>query len=986
MGILKYTLRTAIVLFTAVFIFGVFSWIGDLTTIPVQAAATATISVSPASGSPGGTVTVTGTDYKASESVTVYYDNQAMSSVTASGGNWSISFKIPASPSGTSHYINAVGASSGTVSAVFTVIPYIWTSVSSGLVGKSLTVYGSGFTALESGVTVTWDGDPVGANVNASSTGSWSSTFPIPSCSGGNHTISADGPVTSSLSLTSRDFTVKPSISLNQLKAAPGTVVTISGAGFLPGDKGINVTFDGNTVASGSFADQNGAWTDTFTVPPAKAGNHTINASSISTSSSSITPVSLIVTASISLDRTSGASGSSVKVSGSGFAANEKNIVVTFDGKTAGSPTSADGTGNWSLDVAIPPTNTGSHIIGAKGQTTPVSSVPTVTFTSLPTIKLDKTSSPAGTTVNISGEDFAVRETSIAVLFDGQQVTGDITADARGSWNASFNVPYGPAGNHSIKVSGSQTLESEDSNFRILPGLSIKPADGYVGSTVNLTGTGLAANSDIQVLFDDLPFREIGAVTTDNLGDFSKSFTIPRAKADSHTIKVIDNINNTASAQFNIGNAVPFAPVPISPADGARIGISGDVTPTLSWTEVEDPNGVTYNLQIDDNPEFSHPFINETGIEGSRYTLPKTDELHQGTFYWRVKAVNGASVESPWSKTYVIQSGVMPASILIMIVVLVLVAVAAGILFGYILPTRRRKAAQAAALSQPAEIVIPEIVNAEYRALETEGSAKQLSQPLRLALPPSQETTEEHILSTADQARLEVISDFINCMPLIEPDNSINWLVDLAQPAPGDTVTDSATVFPGLVRGEIQVRYEPDWMQHPTFLELQALLEGQPVLQELDSYIEAVNSSVGEIILFLQDINKDVSQEIIWDALANGGSGFISGIYSDSLNWFLGKYLLRPADKDYQIKSEGNEHWELFGEKGTPFEGLLIKVSDEKEILQMRSLHIKLRQYHRNNEKARQIVSTIAQLRVQRARVMGVLKKIRAVGKDESLT
>ena len=130
----------------------------------------------------------------------------------------------------------------------------------------------------------------------------------------------------------------------------------------------------------------------------------------------------------------------------------------------------------------------------------------------------------------------------------------------------------------------------------------------------------------------------------------------------------------------------------------------------------------------------------------------------------------------------------------------------------------------------------------------------------------------------------------------------------------------------------------------------------------------------------LQDIYKDVTSEVNWDILANDGWAYISGIYADSLSWFLGKYLREPSEREYSFKPEGQNNeginvFGLYGEANTPFSGLLIKAPGEEETARLRALHMKLRRVYRNNDRGRAIVSMITQLDVQRKKLLSAFSQ-----------
>ena len=172
------------------------------------------------------------------------------------------------------------------------------------------------------------------------------------------------------------------------------------------------------------------------------------------------------------------------------------------------------------------------------------------------------------------------------------------------------------------------------------------------------------------------------------------------------------------------------------------------------------------------------------------------------------------------------------------------------------------------------------------------------------------------------------------------------------------------------------MKYEPTWMRHPTYMDLQILLEGQPILQDLNSFIDSVNRTAGESVQVLQEIYHDINDEVSWDIFANDGWNYVSAVYIDSLSWFQGKYLREPSEKDYSIKPDaaGNTMG-LYAESVTPFAGILIRTADNNEAIQMRNLHLKLRRSYRNNERIKSVVTSITQLEVQRNRLLAAFNQ-----------
>ena len=89
--------------------------------------------------------------------------------------------------------------------------------------------------------------------------------------------------------------------------------------------------------------------------------------------------------------------------------------------------------------------------------------------------------------------------------------------------------------------------------------------------------------------------------------------------------------------------AAPPAPSPVSPADGASV-----TEPfAISWTAVSDPSGIIgYNWQVSSSSTFTAVLL-QNSTNGA--TQDSVSGLANGTYFWRVQAVNGAFEQGAWS-------------------------------------------------------------------------------------------------------------------------------------------------------------------------------------------------------------------------------------------------------------------------------------------------------------------------------------------------
>lgn len=91
------------------------------------------------------------------------------------------------------------------------------------------------------------------------------------------------------------------------------------------------------------------------------------------------------------------------------------------------------------------------------------------------------------------------------------------------------------------------------------------------------------------------------------------------------------------------------APVLSAPPNG---GSTTDTTPTFQWQSF--PSAATYRLQVDNNPDFASLAVNKGNLSSTSHTIPSSQALAPGTYYWRVRATDAGGVNSPWSAVWTV--------------------------------------------------------------------------------------------------------------------------------------------------------------------------------------------------------------------------------------------------------------------------------------------------------------------------------------------
>jgi len=530
---------------------------------------------------------------------------------------------------------------------------YVTLSPTSGTIGTTVTITGTGFTAYT--VVYIYFGYYAYSYVAVATVmtgGYFSTSFVVPSTAtpGLTYIIVRDGPSYTSTALATTPFTVTArQITISPSSGYVGSTVTVSGSGFDP-NSSVTIYFDTTavhtvtTTATGTFS---GA---TFSVPESYRGTHAVKGGDASGDSPG---VSFTVLQKITVTPTSGAVSDTITVRGTGFAANS-GITLYFDNTSVSAGTTVtNANGSFTNNIfVIPLSSRGGHTIKARDASGNNATTP---FNIAEKITISPTSGTSGTTVTVNGTGFS-SSTSITIRYNAVPVTTSPTAlytDAKGSFTASFNVPAGVAGTYSVQATDG--TYSASANFAATVDATISQttstaSPGHAGMELTITGTGFKPNATVTITYTTETIT-LATVTTDANGAFSVTATIPPSVAGNHTITVTDGYTSKQFT-FVMESQAPPVPAPLLPEEG----IKEKEVAYFDWQDVVDSSGVTYTLQIAPGAGFANITLEKQKLTTSSYTLTETEkQLFTGKdtpYYWRVKAVDGASNESGWSDVW----------------------------------------------------------------------------------------------------------------------------------------------------------------------------------------------------------------------------------------------------------------------------------------------------------------------------------------------
>jgi hypothetical protein len=352
-----------------------------------------------------------------------------------------------------------------------------------------------------------------------------------------------------------------------------------------------------------------------------------------------------VIAAGMTIDPDDGPVGTEVEISGTNFGSND-DITVEYDGVDITDEISGDkdtnSSGDFDSTIVIPESTAGDHTITVIDESDKAIDA---VFTVEPEMTIDETSGMIGDSVTVNGTGFG-DEVDVTVTFGGDEVATGST-DEDGNFSITFKVPAMPAGTHDVEV------EDEDNNsgtaeFTIdAATFSLGTTMGNIGTEITISGTGFKPNTKVTITYASEPIV-VATPTTDASGSFAATFKAPASQHGNHIITASDG-TNTMTTTFTMESTAPPIPVPQLP----EMEIKAEQPVSFDWGDVTDDSlPVTYTFQLATDEDFTDILL-ERELTKSEYTMTEEEELEstkkEAPYWWRVKAIDGASNESGWT-------------------------------------------------------------------------------------------------------------------------------------------------------------------------------------------------------------------------------------------------------------------------------------------------------------------------------------------------
>jgi len=481
--------------------------------------------------------------------------------------------------------------------------PKLEYSATSGNVGSTVTMYGSGFATSEPNIGLTFGGNPQAITVvpgygtggaglvTADVNGAFQATFPVPTMQRGTYLMH----VAAATVVPDVSFAITPKLTLAPTSGNVGDAVTMSGTGFTAGTIAANtVTLGGKTVTHAAITvAADGTFPATgFNVPAVSGGGQKLDVVVQGTTFTGAFTVNPLITAVNDIHLTNneltetsnaGNAGDPLKILGTGFLAGE-TVTVKFGTNVAtitfgGVPTAA---GALDARILVPEIAAGTYKINVTGTTVKNTATYATSFTinalgTTPSIMINLSakgvmgpvegqapSGYVGDSIAIKGTGFLAGEAVTAVTYDGTAVASTpaapFIANVYGVFTAAFTVPLSVRGNHLIDVTA--TSNPTPRTYDIASKITLNPISAAVNGTVKVTGNGFATGeTPVDLNWDSL--ITLKTVTADAKGNFTSTITVPGASAGLHVLVADSHLGDGApfdyTATFNVRELVSLS-------------------------------------------------------------------------------------------------------------------------------------------------------------------------------------------------------------------------------------------------------------------------------------------------------------------------------------------------------------------------------------------------------------------------------------------
>jgi hypothetical protein len=306
----------------------------------------------------------------------------------------------------------------------------------------------------------------------------------------------------------------------------------------------------------------------------------------------------------IAVSPASGVPGTTVRVTGTAFGTYASDLMQLYLDDVPLKSSSGTISGGATLQTAfiVPDlTSPGYHIISIRARGGVLAE--NQFYVPNPEIVLDHWSGAVGTNIKAyckgfhAGKEVSIQYYSTAV----SEVVASQTASDTGECTVQFMLPVSSTGQHDV-IAKNEVGDFAQTEFEVIPTMSISPSTGGVGDKINIAGTGF--NGDEVGI--SLHGTRIGFAPVSARGSFSYVFNVPVMQAGTYVVEIEDSSQTKRWIDFTVDAKLTLSK-PTGEV-GLKLMISGTAFEVGGMIQIKYDNDEVAWVMADQDGAFSTSF------------------------------------------------------------------------------------------------------------------------------------------------------------------------------------------------------------------------------------------------------------------------------------------------------------------------------------------------------------------------------------------
>ena len=324
----------------------------------------------------------------------------------------------------------------------------------------------------------------------------------------------------------------------------------------------------------------------------------------------------------ISISPISGVPGTTVNVSGTSLSSYASDQLQLYIDDTLINPSSGSVSGSsyFQATFVVPDSvQPGYHFISIRGTNSKVLAEKQF-YVPDQEITLSVWSGTVGTIIEAFCKGFhAGKEVDIQYYYtNSSQMLASQTANDVGECTEQFTIPASSTGSH-VVLAQNEFGDSAQTEFEVIPSLSINPAIVGIGDEVNVLGTGFAPDTEVVVT---LHGKGVAIAQVSERGSFVAIFYVPVIKIGTYAIEIEDSSLSKMWIDFTVEPEVTISKP--TGAVGMKLLVNGTGFEVGGIIQIKyDDEGMTM-VTADSNGSFSAYFDVPISVAGA-HTITITD-------------------------------------------------------------------------------------------------------------------------------------------------------------------------------------------------------------------------------------------------------------------------------------------------------------------------------------------------------------------------